>query len=174
MPSIWFHGVEHTLSGTTPEIGQEMPAFTLIGGRARDPEIIDRDTVASWTKPVLFSVVTSVDTPVGSLQAKVFEKRLADSALVDRVAGILVTSDLPFTINRFCRAEDIDHFAGGSDYVGKSFGRHWGLLIEQYELLARSVFVVDTAGCVRYREIVPEITSEPDYAAALNVLFDLV
>ena len=38
----------------------------------------------------------------------------------------------------------------------------------------RAVFVVDAAGCVRYREIVPEITSEPDYEAALNVLFDLV
>lgn len=173
MPSILFRGEEHPLFGTAPEIGQAMPAFTLIGGRARDPEIIDRDAVALWAKPVLFSVITSVDTPVGSLQAKVFEKRLADSPLSDRVAGILVSSDLPFTINRFCRAEDIDHLAGGSDYLGKSFGRNWGLLIEGYDLLARAVFVVDAAGCIRHREIVPEITSEPDYEAALNTLFQL-
>jgi hypothetical protein len=109
MPSISFHGKEHPPSETPPEIGQNMAAFTLIGGRARDPNLLDRNEVASWRKPVLFSVVTSVDTPVGSLEAKVFEKRLSDAPLADRVAAILVTSDLPFTINRFCRAEDIDH-----------------------------------------------------------------
>jgi thiol peroxidase len=174
MTSILFQGEEHRLSGVSPEVGQPMPAFTLVGGRARDPNFIDRAEVVSWGKPVLFCVVTSVDTPVGSLQAKVFEKRLADSPLADRVAAILVTSDLPFTINRFCRAEDIDHLAGGSDYLSKSFGENWGLLIEGYNLLTRAVFVVDTDGCIRHREIVPEITSEPDYGAALESLFGLV
>jgi len=174
MPSILFHGEEHPLLGTPPEVGQEMPEFTLIGGRARDPNLLDREEVASWRKPVLLSVVTSVDTPVGSLQAKVFEKRLADAPLADRVAGILVTSDLPFTINRFCRAEDIDHLVGGSDYLGRSFGRNWGLLLAGHEILARAVFVVDAEGRIRYREIVPEITSEPNYAASLEILFGLV
>ncbi len=104
MPSITFHGEEHPLSGTPPAIGQNMAPFTLIGGRARDPNLLDRHEVTSWRKPVLFSVVTSVDTPVDSLEANVFEKRLSAAPLADRVAAILVTSDLPFTINRFCRA----------------------------------------------------------------------
>jgi len=36
------------------------------------------------------------------------------------------------------------------------------------------VFVVDAAGVIRHREIVPDITSEPNYEAALNTLFGLV
>jgi thiol peroxidase len=34
-------------------------------------------------------------------------------------------------------------------------------------LLARAVFVVDKKGIVRYEEIVPEITHEPNYDEAL-------
>lgn len=52
--------------------------------------------------------------------------------------------------------------------------RDWGILTEVYELLARAVFVIDRAGVLLYSQIVPEITSEPDYESALNVLFDLV
>ena len=68
----------------------------------------------------------------------------------------------------------LDDLAGGSDYRDRRFGRDWGILIEEHELLARAVFVIDRAGVLRYSEIVPEITSEPDYASALDVLFDLV
>ena len=84
------------------------------------------------------------------------------------------THELSKSNHCFCRAEDIDNLVGGSDYLGKSFGRNWGLLIEGYEVLARAVFVVDAAGVVRHRELVPDITSEPNYEAALNTLFGLV
>ena len=37
-------------------------------------------------------------------------------------------------------------------------------------LLARAVMVLDEEGRIIYRELVPEITDEPDYAAALDAL----
>ena len=37
-------------------------------------------------------------------------------------------------------------------------------------LLARAVVVLDPAGIVRHVQLVPEITQEPDYEAALRVL----
>lgn len=37
-------------------------------------------------------------------------------------------------------------------------------------LLARGVIIVDESGKIIYTELVPEITNEPDYDAALNVL----
>ncbi|GEM_PF-2963431 len=40
--------------------------------------------------------------------------------------------------------------------------------IKELGLLARSVFVVDRAGKVTYREIVSEVTHEPDYAKAIE------
>jgi thiol peroxidase len=171
---VTFHGESVRLLGAQPVVGETAPRFSLLGGRAVDPQYLDTAWMLERGTPTLLSVVTSVDTPVGSLQAKVFQKRLSDSVLRDRVTGLLVSSDLPFTLNRFCRAEDIDDLAGGSDYRDRRFGRDWGILIEEHELLARAVFVIDRAGVLRYSEIVPEITSEPDYASALDVLFDLV
>ena len=37
-------------------------------------------------------------------------------------------------------------------------------------LLTRAVVIIDNDGTVRYRELVEEITTEPDYEAALRVL----
>jgi len=171
---VTFHGAPVRLLGSQPVVGETAPAFRLLGGRAVDPHFIDTAWMLERGAPTLLSVVTSVDTPVGSLQAKVFQKRLSDSVFRDRVTGILVSTDLPFTLNRFCRAEDVDDLAGGSDYRDRKFGRDWGILVEEHELLTRAVFVIDRSGVLRYSEIVPEITSEPDYASALNVLFELV
>ena len=174
MAEIAFHGISYKLLGDLPIIGAEVPDFILLSGRASDQDVLDKAWMLEQNKPSLFSVVTSVDTPVGSLQAKVFQKRISDSVLRDRVNGVLVTSDLPFSIAKFCRSEDIDDLAGGSDYLHRSFGRNWGVQVETYELLARAVFVVDKGGVLRYSEIVPEVTSEPDYQSALDVLFELV
>jgi thioredoxin-dependent peroxiredoxin len=171
---VTFHGESVTLLGSPPVVGENAPYFSLLGGRAVDPRCLDTAWMLERGMPTLLSVVTSVDTPIGSLQTKVFEKRLSDAALGDQVTGLLVSTDLPFTLTRFCRAEDIDHLAAGSDYRERRFGRDWGILIEEHELLTRAVFVIDRDGVLRYSEIVPEITSEPDYASALNVLFDLV
>jgi len=171
---VTFHGEPVRLVGAPPVIGERPPSFQLVGGRAVDPYVLDTSWMLERGTPTLLSVVTSVDTPVGSLQAKVFQKRLSDSVLRDQVTGILVSTDLPFTLNRFCRAEDITDLAGGSDYRDRRFGRDWGVLIEEHELLTRAVFVLDRAGVLRHSEIVAEITREPDYVAALDVLFDLV
>jgi len=36
--------------------------------------------------------------------------------------------------------------------------------------LARAVFVVDKQGTIRYMQIVPELTKEPDYDAAMKAV----
>lgn len=46
----------------------------------------------------------------------------------------------------------------------------YGVLIKEFRLLARSVFVVDSDGVIRYIELVKELTDEPDYGAALEAV----
>ena len=53
----------------------------------------------------------------------------------------------------------------GSDYQSGAFGESFGVMIDELKLLARSVFVLDKSGKVVYSEIVPEVTSEPNYAS---------
>jgi thiol peroxidase len=76
--------------------------------------------------------------------------------------------DLPFAQARWCGAAGVDRVKTLSDYQERSFANAYGLLIKELKLLARAVFVVDAADTIQYVQIVPEITAEPDYDAALK------
>ena len=54
-----------------------------------------------------------------------------------------------------------------SDYFDHSFGRDYALLINEWHLLARAVFVLDTDNTIRYVEYVDNINSEPKLEAAI-------
>jgi thiol peroxidase len=61
-----------------------------------------------------------------------------------------------------------------SDHKDAGFGLKYGVLIKEARLLARSVFVLDRAGVVRYIEVVSEVADEPDYDAALAAVRELL
>ena len=168
---VTFHGDPYALAGTPVEVGTPARDFTLIRFQDGQQGSFDLQHLLASGKPSLISVITSVDTPVGSLQAKTFDDLLVPH--VPRVNGLLVSSDLPFTLNRFHATEGLKVLVGCSDYYG-DFGGHYGVLIEDPRILARAVFVLDAAGVVRYVEIVPEITNEPDYGSALATLVNLL
>ena len=81
---------------------------------------------------------------------------------------------MALTAERICVCTDagISSMIALSDVHNHSFGENWGVLIEglPLPLLTRAVFVVDKGGKVTYVEYVPEVTSEPNYDAALAAL----
>jgi thiol peroxidase len=95
------------------------------------------------------------------------------AASVDGATVYVVSMDLPFAAKRFCSTEGIENLQVLSDYREKCFSTQYGTLIAEGPLRglsARVVFVVDKEGTVTYKEIVPEITEEPNYEAALAAL----
>lgn len=150
-----------------------------VGDKAPDFQCLEVLTVVRLAdtpaKPRLFSVVPSLDTAVCSLQTRKLDVALA--GLGDKVAAYTVSLDLPFAQKRFCSdaAAPIANFKTLSDVRNHSFGINYGVLIEglPLPLLARSVFVVDAAGIIQYVEIVPEVTEEPKYDPAIEVLKSL-
>ena len=56
----------------------------------------------------------------------------------------------------------------------RNFGKHWGVLIDELKILARAVFVLDSAGVVQYAQVVTEVASEPEYDAAIEALEKLI
>ena len=74
----------------------------------------------------------------------------------------------------FAATEGISNVIPLSDYRYTSdFAEKYGVLMTDGPLaglLARSVVVVDPEGKVVYTELVPEITQEPDYEAALKAV----
>jgi thioredoxin-dependent peroxiredoxin len=160
--AITFKGTPMTLLGNEIKVGQQAPDFKIHyfeGG------------LKTWTladlkgKPTLVSVVPSLDTGVCAIQTKKFNQEIG--SLGDKINALTVSRDLPFAMNRFCGAEEIKSLKSGSDYQNGSFGEQWGLMIDELKLLTRAVYVLDANGKVVYGEIVPEVTQEPNYAAAL-------
>jgi thiol peroxidase len=171
--AITFQGESFALMGEVPEVGTPAPDFRLwYFNKGEEGGPIGRDDLLSHGRPLLLSVITSVDTPIGKLQARTFDKLLRP--IHEDVTAVLVSSDLPFTLNRFKETERLKHLMGLSDYLDQSFGRAFGVVIEEPLILARAVFVIDAAGVVQYVEVVPEITNEPDYAAAMKALKSLL
>lgn len=161
---ITFKGNPMTLEGDDLAVGSTAPPFTLIYADNGLQKLTLEDLKG---KPTIISVVPSLDTPVCAVQTKTFNQEL--SSLGDKINAVTVSLDLPFAQARFCGAEDIA-MRTASDYQTHQFGTDYGLTIEELKLLARAVIVLDANGTVAYKEIVPEVTNEPDYSAAMAAL----
>ena len=164
--AVTFKGSPLTLVGDEVKVGAPAPDFDLTSFGSAGMEHIHKADLLG--KPTIISVVPSLDTPVCQVQTRTFNRELA--GLGDRINALTVSLDLPFAMNRFCGAEDIKAMRNGSDYMDRAFGRDWGVLIDELKILARAVFVLDAQGVVRHAEVVKEVASEPDYAAALAAL----
>jgi len=163
--AITFKGTPMTLLGDELKVGATAPDFTVHYFEGGLKTLTKKDMAG---KPTILSVVPSVDTGVCAIQTKRFNEEL--NGLGDKVNAVTVSRDLPFALNRFCGAESIKSLKMGSDYQNGSFGNSFGVMIDELKLLARSVFVLDKSGKVVYTEIVPEVTQEPNYEAAMLAL----
>ncbi len=166
--TITFKGNPMTLAGEDVAVGSPAPPFALHYAE-NGIQTLTLDQLKG--KPTIISVVPSLDTPVCAVQTKKFNEELA--SLGDKVNAVTVSRDLPFAQARFCGAENIK-MRTASDYQTHEFGSDYGLTIEELGLLTRAVIVLDSEGNLAYKEIVSEVTEEPDYAAALAALRMLV
>lgn len=162
-----FKGNPLNLTGPELKAGDAAPEFACVTGL----EVIKLGNTPA--KARLFSVVPSLDTPVCSMQTKKFNDQVA--ALGDKVASFTVSLDLPFAQKRFCDAEGIKNIQNLSDVHNGSFGKSYGVLLQQQQglpiaLLSRAIFVVDKNNKITYCEYVPEVTTEPNYDKAIAAL----
>ncbi|WP_321531659.1 thiol peroxidase [uncultured Desulfuromonas sp.] len=160
---ITFKGNAVTLVGPDINVGDAAPDFKVVDNGLQ-PVTLE----SAKGKVQLIAVVPSIDTGVCDTMTRKFNQDAAD--LPENVAVYTISVDLPFAQGRWCGNAGIERVKTLSDYQERSFGLAYGLLIDELKLLARAVYVVDTEGKVAYREIVSEVTSEPDYQAALNAV----
>jgi thiol peroxidase len=165
---ITFKGNPMTLQGDDVAVGSTAPQFNLTYAD-NGLQTLTLDDLKG--KPSIISIVPSLDTPTCAVQTKTFNQDLA--SLGDKINAVTVSRDLPFAQARFCGAEDIK-MRTASDYKDHQFGTDFGVTIDELRLLTRAVFVLDADGKVAYKEIVPEVTQEPDYSAAMAALRMLV
>lgn len=167
MPTtVTFQGNVMHLQGVIPAAGDKAPDFNLAS------QALEPCTLSTYAGKVLVLVaVPSLDTPVCDMEVRRFNQEAA--SLSDKVAIVAVSRDLPFAQARWCGAAGVKNVATLSDYRDGSFGKAYGIYIEELALLARAVIVVKD-GKVAYTQLVPEVTDQPDFAAVLAAVKALV
>jgi thiol peroxidase len=150
-----------TLIGSQVGVGDPSPDFEVLSNDLSPVKFSSfRDKVCIITS------VPSLDTSVCDVMTRRFNQEAGK--LGDDVVVLTISMDLPFAQQRWCGAAGVDNVRTLSDHHEVSFGMAFGVLIKELRLLARAVFVVDKEGVLRYKQIVDELTDEPDYEAALK------
>ena len=160
---IKMKGKPLTLLGPDIKVGDRAPDFSVLDAALAEVRMGD---FSGKTK--IISVTPSLDTPVCDLQLRRFNSEAA--SLPHDVVMLNISMDLHFAIARFCTTAEIDKAKALSDHRDAAFGAAYGVLIKELRLLARSIFIIDKNNIIRYKEIVPEQSSHPDYEMALRVL----
>lgn len=160
MVQVTFSGDPVTLAGNEIKVGDQAPEFTVLANDLSEKSLSDYKG-----KIKLISVVPSVDTGVCAEQTKRFNEE-ADK--LNNVHVLTISMDLPFAQTRWCSANGIKNIDLLSDHRDADFGHKYGVLMEELRLLARAIFVVDENDKVVHVEYVPEVTTHPNYDAALE------
>lgn len=165
MAVISMRGQTINTSGELPKIGEQAPAFELQNLKLKNK------TLASFAgKKLLLNIAPSFDTPLCAITAKKFNELAAQK---DDVVMLIVSADLPFAQARFCGVEKLKNVQPLSMMRSRKFAKDYGVLMTDgvlAGLTARAIVVIDEKGKVIYTELVSDLTSEPDYDAAMAAL----
>lgn len=162
-----FKGNPITLVGPKLAAGDAAPDFTL------NKNLLEEVSLQDYAGKIkLISVVPSLDTGVCDAQTRRFNSEAA--GLGEEVVILTISMDLPFAQARWCGAAGIDSVITLSDYKNASFGTAYGVLIKEFRLDMRSIFVVDKNDKLAYVEYLSEMAEHPDYEAAIAAVKNLL
>jgi thiol peroxidase len=162
--AVSFKGNPVTLSGPEIKPGSDAPDFTAVDNGLQPVKLSQ-----AKGKVIVLSAVPSLDTPVCDMETRRFNQEAGK--LGGNVEVWTVSMDLPFAQKRWCGAAGVTAVKTLSDFREHSFAQNYGVLVKEGPLAgltARAVFVVGKDGKVKHVEYVKEITTEPNYDAALS------
>ncbi len=165
MATVTLQGNTINTNGDLPAVGSAAPDFKLTDGELNDKTLKDFKG-----KKLLLNIVPSLDTGVCALSTKKFNEAAKD---LKDTQILIISADLPFAQSRFIQQESLSNVTALSAMRDRNFAKNYGVLIQDGPLAgitARAVVVIDANNKVKYTELVPEITQEPNYDKALAAL----
>jgi thiol peroxidase len=159
--AVHWKGTPTDVLGPRLEVGGVAPSqFTL---SANDLSEVAGSALAGRARIVCS--VPSLDTAVCDLEMRRFNQ---EAGSVPGVKVYVVSMDLPFAQKRWCGATGSASVEALSDFKSRTFGPAYGVFAPAKGLLIRAVFVIDKDDKLCHVEYVKEVSTEPDYAAALT------
>lgn len=160
-----FAAKNFTLIGNKLSAGMQAPDFKLIDINCEEKTLKDYEG-----KIKVISCIPSIDTGVCDAQTKTFAKKYGNN---DNVQVLNVSVDLPFAFSRWCEANNSNIIAL-SDYRNNQFGKDYGILMDPYMTLFRSVFVIDKNNKIALALYNKEVGEPVDFDAVEKVVNELL
>lgn len=162
--TVTLNGTKVKLIGNKINVNDPAPIVQLL-----DVDLKEISVGGKTEKTQVLLVVPSFDTPVCDLEIRTFNEK---AAALPNVKITVISMDLPFAEQRYCATHGIKNINVASDFQNKTFGKAYGTLIgsgTMKGLETRAIFIIKN-GKVTYKQLVPEINQEPDYAAVLKAI----
>lgn len=156
-----FRGNPVTVIGPDMKPGDPAPEFT-----AQPLEWKPFTALAGTQGKVrILTALPSLETSVCDRETRRFNEEAA--ALDKDIVILAISTDLPFTQNRWCGASGVEQVTVLSDHMDTDFGIKYGCLLKEVRILRRAVFVVDRAGKLVYAAYMPVMGDEPVYSEVI-------
>jgi thiol peroxidase len=168
MAKVTHKGNPIKLKGDLPKLNSTATDFTYVKNDLKEESLYDLED-----KVKVIIAVPSLDTSTCATETRKFNEKLSEKGVI----GIVISKDLPFAQRRFCETDGIKNIMAVSDFRYNDFTEAYNTEILDGALKglsARAVIVLDEDNIVRYTELVPEISSEPDYDKALAAVDSLL
>lgn len=163
--SVNYGGEVVKVKGNFPSVGSKAPV-----ARVTEPDFAVKTVGGKTDRVQVIATVPSIDTPICSAQSKRFDDEIKQ---FDGVDMTVVSMDLPYADDRFCKGQGIKNISIASDFAYREVGEKYGVMITNGELtglLVRAIFVVGKNGRVVYQEIVSDIAKEPNYNKVIEAI----
>tara|TARA_A100001011_G_scaffold77094_1_gene79393 strand:+ start:2657 stop:3157 length:501 start_codon:yes stop_codon:yes gene_type:complete len=163
MAKITLKGNEVNTNSDIVTKGSIAPDFILVDSDLQDVSLSSFDG-----KNKILSIVPSLDTPVCQKSTLVFNEKVAG---LDDTVMLIVSSDLPFAMKRFCTSESLANVMPVSMMRSRNFAKDYGVLLVDGPLsgiTTRAIVTISKDNKVLHSELVTEIADEPNYQAALD------
>jgi thiol peroxidase len=165
MAIIKYESATHRTYGDLPAIGSRAPDLSLVNTKLQNA------TLANWLgMRKVMNIIVSIDTDVCAQSVIEFDRRAEN---LDDVVMLNVSYDLPFAFKRFQEQHELKNVIGLSAIRHEGFGQNYGVQIVDGPLagmFSRAVVVLDENNTVVHQEQIEDISTEPDYDAALRAL----
>ncbi len=165
MAIVKYENATYRTFGELPAIGSRAPDMSLVNTKLQNASL------ANWLgMRKVMNIIVSIDTDVCAKSVIEFDRRA--EKLTD-VAMLCVSYDLPFAYRRFHEQHDLQNSVGLSAIRHEGFGENYGVQIVDGPLagmFARAVIVLDENNTVVHQEYIDDVSTEPNYDAALRAL----
>lgn len=165
MATVTLAGNTFKVNGEFLKSGAQAPNFTLVKS-----DLSELSLNSLKGKKVVLNIFPSLDTAVCATSVRKFNEM---AAKLNNTVVLAISKDLPFAHGRFCTTEGIENVITLSAFRNTTFGEDYGVALAEGSLaglFARAVVVLDENGKVIHSQLVPEITTEPDYESALAAI----